>query len=126
MIMATTELLKQTELYDKICDQLEDKIYAYCKSLTRDKDIESCEQDFSYECEFAIDGYFVYCDLELVVYSEEVDESFDHEFGTFVATPYYKANAAEVWRVNELTVYDENDNEIEPGFDKNDLVGKVF
>lgn len=118
--------MKQEELFDKICDKLGEEIAAYFRWLTREKEIESYEQDDSYECEFTIGDYFVYCDLELTVYSEEVDESFDHEFGTFVATPYYKANAAEVWRVNELTVYDENDNEIEPGFDKDKLKGMMF
>lgn len=120
-------MMETKELFDKICDQLGDEIAKHCNWLTDRNEVEGDEQDIDCEGELYIGEYTVYYDFELTMYAEWEDDSFDHEFDTWEdPAPYYKATGAEVWRVNGLTVCDENDNEIELGFDKDKLKGMTF
>lgn len=105
------------KLPDDFYDRLESEIAHYGDFLSSTEHIDSEEYtDNDADFDFSFGDYDYWCSISLSItyYSEYIDESFDHEFGTWQdPEPHYKPENAVVECIYDCKFYDENDNEIE-------------
>lgn len=105
-------------------DGFYDKLFAQLSKYVKDT-VTDEEETLHEDCDFYIDitdDISVYISLDITVFAEYHDESFDHAFGTW-KDPYagFYPSGYKVELINEICV-DDGVNEYEPIYDKERII----
>ena len=108
------------KLPENFYDELYIGLNYYCRHYREGKPIESDEYEDEYEdCIQFREDYCADDSLDVVVICEFMDDSIEHEFGTWEdpAKRYYPSGV-KVQKIRSIKVYDEDDNEIPCEYDR--------